>query len=281
MIKIVSDSTSDLSKEIIDKYGIVIVPLYVRLGNEEKKDGIDITPEEIYKWSDSTGETPKTAAPSVADYMNVFDENTEDEYIVFTISALMSASNNNCRLAVEELEIEDRVRIIDSESLSTGIGLLVMEAVDLVNAGKNLSEIAEYIDGVKNRVRASFVVDTLTFLHRGGRCSGAAALLGNTLKLHPKIVVSEGSMRPDKKYRGSIDKCYMNYVKDMQDELLKAKKDRAFITHSGCSRADVEEIRTFLEKLGIFLDIIETRAGSVVSSHCGPGTMGVLFISGS
>ena len=281
MIKIVSDSTSDLSKEIIDKYGIVIVPLYVRLGNEEKKDGIDITPEEIYMWSDSTGETPKTAAPSVADYMNVFDENTEDEYIVFTISALMSASNNNCRLAVEELEIEDRVRIIDSESLSTGIGLLVMEAVDLVNAGKNLSEIAEYIDGVKNRVRASFVVDTLTFLHRGGRCSGAAALLGNTLKLHPKIVVSEGSMRPDKKYRGSIDKCYMNYVKDMQDELLKAKKDRVFITHSGCSRADVEEIRTFLEKLGIFLDIIETRAGSVVSSHCGPGTMGVLFISGS
>ena len=281
MIKIVSDSTSDLSKEIIDKYGIVIVPLYVRLGDEEKKDGIDITPEEIYKWSDSTGETPKTAAPSVADYMNVFDENTEDEYIVFTISASMSASNNNCRLAVEELEIEDRVRIIDSESLSTGIGLLVMEAVDLVNAGKNLSEIAEYIDGVKNRVRASFVVDTLTFLHRGGRCSGAAALLGNTLKLHPKIVVSEGSMRPDKKYRGSIDKCYMNYVKDMQDELLKAKKDRVFITHSGCSRADVEEIRTFLEKLGIFLDIIETRAGSVVSSHCGPGTMGVLFISGS
>ncbi|MBO4913098.1 MAG: DegV family protein [Butyrivibrio sp.] len=281
MIKIVSDSTSDLSKEIIDKYGIVIVPLYVRLGNEEKKDGIDITPEEIYKWSDSTGETPKTAAPSVADYMNVFDENTEDEYIVFTISASMSASNNNCRLAVEELEIEDKVRIIDSESLSTGIGLLVMEAVDLVNAGKNLSEIAEYIDGVKNRVRASFVVDTLTFLHRGGRCSGAAALLGNTLKLHPKIVVSEGSMRPDKKYRGSIDKCYMNYVKDMQDELLKAKKDRVFITHSGCSRADVEEIRTFLEKLGIFLDIIETRAGSVVSSHCGPGTMGVLFISGS
>ena len=281
MIKIVSDSTSDLSKEIIDKYGIVIVPLYVRLGNEEKKDGIDITPEEIYKWSDSTGETPKTAAPSVADYMNVFDENTEDEYIAFTISASMSASNNNCRLAVEEHEIEDKVRIIDSESLSTGIGLLVMEAVDLVNAGKNLSEIAEYIDGVKNRVRASFVVDTLTFLHRGGRCSGAAALLGNTLKLHPKIVVSEGSMRPDKKYRGSIDKCYMNYVKDMQDELLKAKKDRVFITHSGCSRADVEEIRTFLEKLGIFLDIIETRAGSVVSSHCGPGTMGVLFISGS
>ena len=281
MIKIVSDSTSDLSKEIIDKYGIVIVPLYVRLGNEEKKDGIDITPEEIYKWSDSTGETPKTAAPSVADYMNVFDENTEDEYIVFTISASMSASNNNCRLAVEELEIEDRVRIIDSESLSTGIGLLVMEAVDLVNVGKNLSEIAEYIDVVKNRVRASFVVDTLTFLHRGGRCSGVAALLGNTLKLHPKIVVSEGSMRPDKKYRGSIDKCYMNYVKDMQDELLKAKKDRVFITHSGCSRADVEEIRTFLEKLGIFLDIIETRAGSVVSSHCGPGTMGVLFISGS
>lgn len=281
MIRIVSDSTCDLSKEIVDKYGIIIVPLYVRLGNEEKKDGVDITPEEIYKWSNETGETPKTAAPSVSDYMSVFSDDSEDEYIVFTISASMSASNNNCRLAVEELEIEDRVKVIDSANLSTGIGLLVIEAVFQANMGKNLSEIAEYIEDVKGRVRASFVIETLTFLHRGGRCSGIAALLGNTLKLHPKIVVSDGTMRPGKKYRGSADKCIMNYVKDMEDELRKAKKDRVFITHSGCDRDKVEEVRSFLEKLGIFLDIIETRAGSVVSSHCGPGTMGVLFISES
>lgn len=281
MIRIVSDSTCDLSKEITDKYGIVIVPLYVRLGNEEKKDGIDITPEEIYKWSDKTGETPKTAAPSVSDYMSVFGENKDDEYIVFTISSSMSASNNNCRLAAEELEIEDRVKIIDSANLSTGIGLLVMEAVDLVNEGKNLSDIAEYIEEIKGRVRASFIIETLTFLHRGGRCSGIAALLGNTLKLHPKIVVEGGAMKPTKKYRGSADKCIMNYVKDMGNELMKAKKDRVFITHSGCDREKVEEVRSFLEKLGIFLDIVETRAGSVVSSHCGPGTMGVLFISES
>ena len=279
MIRIVSDSTSDLSKEIIEKYGIAIVPLYVRLGGEEKKDGVDITPEEIYKWSDSSGETPKTAAPSVQDYMNVFEDNSGDEFIVFTISASMSASNNNCRLAVEELEMGDRVRVIDSENLSTGIGLLIMEAVDCISEGKSLDEIAEYLDDVKKRVRASFVIDTLTFLYRGGRCSGIAAIVGNTLKLHPKIVVCDGAMRPDKKYRGSSDKCIINYVKDMKDELLDAKKDRVFITHSGCNNEIVEEVRNYLKNLDIFLDIVETRAGSVVSSHCGPGTLGVLFIA--
>lgn len=279
MIRIISDSTSDLSKEIIDKYGIAIVPLYVRLGSEEKKDGVDITPEQIYKWSNSSGETPKTAAPSVQDYMNVLEDNSGDEFIVFTISSTMSASNNNCRLAVEELEMEDRVRVIDSENLSTGIGLLIMEAVDCIGEGKSLDEIVEYLDDVKKRVRASFVIDTLTFLHRGGRCSGIAAIVGNTLKLHPKIVVSGGSMHLDKKYRGSSDKCILNYVKDMKDELLQAKKDRVFITHSGCNSEIVDEVRNFLKNLDVFLDIVETRAGSVVSSHCGPGTLGVLFIS--
>lgn len=279
MIRIISDSTSDLSEEIIEKYGIAIVPLYVRLGSEEKKDGVDITPEEIYKWSDSSGETPKTAAPSVQDYMNILEDNSGDEFIVFTISSTMSASNNNCRLAVEELEMEDRVRVIDSENLSTGIGLLIMETVDCISEGKSLDEIAKYLDDVKKRVRASFVIDTLTFLHRGGRCSGIAAIVGNTLKLHPKIVVSGGSMHPDKKYRGSSDKCIMNYVKDMKDELLQAKNDRVFITHSGCNSEIVDEVRNFLKNLDIFLDIVETRAGSVVSSHCGPGTLGVLFIS--
>ena len=279
MIRIVSDSTSDLSEEIIAKCGITVVPMYVRLENEEKKDGVDITPEEIYEWSDKTGETPKTAAPSVQDYINVFSENKDDEYIVFTISSSMSASNNNCRLAVEELEMEDKVKVIDSENLSTGIGLQIMEAVDLIAEGKSVSEIEEYINEVKKRVRASFVVDTLKFLHRGGRCSGVAALLGETLKLHPKIVVVDGAMKPANKYRGSSKKFISDYVKDMKNDLLNAKKDRVFITHSGCEAENVDAVRDFLEKLGYFDEVIETRAGSVISSHCGPGTLGVLFIS--
>ncbi|MBO4458540.1 MAG: DegV family protein [Butyrivibrio sp.] len=279
MIRIVSDSTSDLSKEIIDKYSIVIVPMYVRLGEKEKKDGVDITPEEIYKWSDCVGETPKTAAPSVQDYINVFSANKDDEYIVFTISSSMSASNNNCRLAVSELEMEDKIKVIDSENLSTGIGLQVMEAVDLVAQGKSLAEIEEYINEIKKRVRASFVVDTLKFLYRGGRCSGIAALVGETLKLHPKITVVDGAMKPANKYRGSAKKYISDYVKDMKEELLKAKKDRLFITHSGCEKEIVDTVRAFLEDLGYFDEIIETRAGSVISSHCGPGTLGVLFIS--
>lgn len=280
MVKIISDSTCDLSKELIEKYGIRIIPLYVRLGEEEYKDGVNITPEELYKWSDAHGETPKTAASSVADIEEYIDKDGDDEYIIFTISSQMSANFNNCKLAAEDLEMGDRIFVIDSANLSTGIGLQVLRAAELAAEGKKAAEIVSYIESIKGKVRASFVIDTLVYLHRGGRCSGLAAFFGSALKLHPRISVDDGAMHPEKKYRGKIDRCVLDYVKDMEPALLKAEKARVFITHSGCDSAIVDSVKAYLESLNHFDEILETRAGAVISSHCGPGTLGVLFISG-
>ena len=277
MIKILSDSTCDLSKEIINKYNIGIIPLYVRLGEKEYLDGIDIAPEILYKWSDEHGETPKTAAPSVDDILKFIDN--DNEYIIFTISSSMSASFNNARLAAEERDDNKEIYIIDSANLSTGIGLQVVYAAELASKGLSAKEIVSEIERLKDKVKASFVIDTLVYLHRGGRCSGLAALFGTALKLHPRIAVSNGAMHPEKKYRGSSKKYVMDYVKDMEADLLSARKERVFITHSGCDREIVNSVRTYLESLDHFDEILETRAGSVVSSHCGPGTLGVLFIS--
>ena len=278
MIKILSDSTCDLSKELVERYDLGIIPLYVRLGDEEYQDGVNISPEELYKWSDEHGETPKTAAPSIEDISKYLDPDSGDEYIIFTISSSMSASFNNVRLAAENLEMSDRVYVIDSANLSTGIGLLVLYAAELKKAGKSAKEIVQEIENTKGKVRASFVVDTLVYLQRGGRCSGVAALLGTALKLHPRIAVADGAMHPEKKYRGSSKRFILDYVKDMEADLKNARPERVFITHSGCDSEIVEAVRAYLSSLGLFNEILETRAGGVVSSHCGPGTLGVLFI---
>lgn len=279
MVKIISDSTCDLSKELIDRYNIEILPLYVRLGDKEFKDGVDITPQQLYSWSDAHGETPGTAAPSISDFLELIDKNSDDEYIIFTISASMSASFNNARLASESSGIQNRICIIDSKNLSTGIGLQVIYAAELAQTGLSAREIAAKVNEISPKVRASFDIDTLVYLHRGGRCSGLAALLGTALKLHPRIAVADGAMHPEKKYRGNSHKFVMDYVKDMDSDLIKARKERVFITHSGCDKEIVEEVRAHLKSLDHFDEILETRAGSVVSSHCGPGTLGVLFIA--
>ena len=148
----------------------------------------------------------------------------------------------------------------------------------MAQEGKKAQEIADSIEHLKPLVRSSFVVDTLTYLHRGGRCTGLAAMAGGVLKLHPKIVVEEGKMRPDKKYRGKMERVVMDYVKDIEEDLKNAKKDRVFITHSGCSEDIINEVKNYLQTLNIFDEILVTRAGGVISSHCGPGTLGVLYI---
>lgn len=279
MLRIYSDSTCDLSKELVERFNIGIIPLYVRLGDKEFLDGVDIAPEDLYRWSDEHGETPKTAAPNIDELSKIFDANSSDEYIVFTISSSMSVCFNNVRLAAEASEAAKRVHVIDSANLSTGIGLLVLRAAELASKGMSASEIVREIESLKSKVRASFVIDTLTYLHRGGRCSGLAAMLGTALKLHPRIAVADGAMHPEKKYRGNSHKYVMDYVKDMESDLKNAEKDRVFITHSGCDRDIVNNVKDYLKELDHFDEILETRAGSVVSSHCGPGTLGVLFIA--
>lgn len=278
MVRIISDSTCDLSQDLISKYDIIILPLYVRLGEEEYLDGVNIAPNDLYEWSDKNGETPKTAAPSIEDVTNIFSKYPDDEFIFFTISSSMSACFNNCRLAAESMEITDRCFVIDSMNLSTGIGLMVLRAAELASEGKSGQEIQKEILAMRSKVRASFVIDTLVYLHRGGRCSSVAALFGTALKLHPRIAVSDGAMSAEKRYRGLPQKYIMDYVKDMEDDLKKADKRRVFITHSGCDKEIVNQVRDYLKGLNVFDEILETRAGSVVSSHCGPGTLGVLFV---
>ena len=281
MVKIVSDSTCDLSQELLQRYDVSILPLHILLGEQEYEDGQDIFPDEIYQWSDKNKTTPKTSAPALDRAMDLLRPYVAEgrEIICFAISESMSTSANVMRIAAEELEAEKLVTVIDSANLSTGIGLLVIEAATMAQNGKNAQDIVKKIEELKPFVRASFVVDTLTYLYRGGRCSGLAAMAGGALKLHPKIVVEDGAMNPAKKYRGKMKKVLMDYVKDMENELKQAKKDRVFITHSGCDQDIIREIYQHLDSLNIFSEILVTRAGVVISSHCGPGTLGVLFIS--
>ncbi len=281
MVKIISDSTCDLSPELVERYNIDILPLNVLLGGKEYQDGKNITPEEIFKWADENKTTPKTSAPTMDTAVEMIKPYVEEgmEVVCFCISESMSTSGNVMRMVARELEAEDKVTVIDSANLSTGVGLMVIEAAIMASEGKSSSDIKAVIEILKPKVRASFVVDTLTYLYRGGRCSATAAMAGSVLKLHPKIVVENGAMDATKKYRGKLAAVIMSYVKDMEDELKNARNDRVFITHSGCDREIVEGVKEYLRELGIFNEILETRAGGVVSSHCGPGTLWVLFIS--
>lgn len=281
MVKIVADSTCDLSPELIGRYGISVLPLHILLGEEEYEDGRNITPEEIFAWSDEHKTTPRTSAPSMEAAVEVMEPLLSEgaELVCFAISEEMSTSANVMRLAAEELEASDRVTVVDSRNLSTGIGLLVVEAAILAQKGESRETIVAHIEEVIPKVRASFVVDTLVYLHRGGRCSGLSAMLGSAIRLHPRIVVSDGKMNSDKKYRGKIASVIMAYAKDLEAAMRDSRPERVFITHSGCDRETVEAVRSYLESLGIYEEILETRAGGVVSSHCGPGTLGVLFIA--
>lgn len=279
-VKIIADSTCDLSEELLEAYNITILPLHIVLGDTEYKDMVEITPDEIYQWSNEHNAAPKTSAAALSDTMELFQTYGEnyDEIVCFSISGQMSTTANVMRMAAEELGMEERVFVVDSENLSTGVGSLVIEAALKAKNGMCGGEIADYMEELKPYVRASFVVDTLTFLHRGGRCSGVAALAGGALRLHPKIVVEHGAMKPDKKYRGKLTSVILNYVKDLEPMLKNARTDRVFITHSGCDEALIQNIFQEVENLKLFDEILLTRAGGVISSHCGPGTLGVIFI---
>lgn len=281
MIHILSDSTCDLGAELINRYNIHILPLHIHLGEKEFEDGVNITPDEIYAWSNDNNTTPKTSAMSLQSAMDLFRSlmREGDEMVCFSVSESMSSSCSVMKMAAAELEMEERIFVVDSANLSTGIGLLVLEAAEMVTQGKSGPEIAERMEQLKPLVRSSFVVDTLTFLHRGGRCSSVAAIAGSMLHLHPRIAVADGRMSAGKKYRGKMDSVILTYVKDMENDLKNAKNNRVFITHSGCSEEILSSVRTYLEDLGCFSEILTTRAGGVISSHCGPGTLGVLFIA--
>ena len=275
---IITDSTADLTKELLDKYQIEVIPLCIVMDDKSYFDGIDVTPEEIIAWSDKNKTTPKTAAAGIEEAMKHLRPHKEagDDVIYIGISEDMSTTCNVIRLAAQDLEYE-RVFVINSMNLSTGIGLQVLRAAEMRDAGKSTEEIYEAIDAARDKVRASFVVDTLTFLARGGRCNAVTALLANTLQLKPRIEVKMGKMGVGTKYRGKTAKVLKNYVDDMREDLLKADKRRVFVTYSVMDHDLVVPVVDYLKELNYFDEIIETQAGGVITSHCGPATLGVLF----
>lgn len=277
-IRIVADSTCDLSKELIEKYDINIIPLCIMLGDNTFLDGVDITPEEIYKWSDENKTTPKTSAVPFDKIEETLKPMVEagDDIIFIGISEEMSSTCNRIRIFAEDAEY-DRIFVINSKNLSTGIGLQALRAAELRDMGKSAEEIVADIENSRDRVRASFVIDTPTFLARGGRCTAVEAFMASALKIHPEIVVKDGKMGAGRKVRGKPALAVSAYVDGLMPIIKNAEPHRVFVTHSGSDREIIDSVKARLEALNLFDEILETQAGGVISSHCGPNTLGVLF----
>ncbi len=279
MAKIIisSDSTCDLSAELKERYNIKIIPLGITLGTEVYRDGIDINPDDIYAHHAKTGELPKTTASNVGECIDYFTDLTKDgdAVIHFTISSTMSSTYSNACLAAEEFE---NVYVIDSKNLSTGGGLLVIAAAEMANSGMEASAIVEKLNELAPCVDASFVIDSLEYLHKGGRCSALAMLGANLLKLKPCIEVKNGVMGVGKKYRGVYGKVLTEYVEERLQNVDDIDTSRVFVTHAGCDLEIVNSVVEQVKAKGIFKEIFLTRAGCTVSSHCGANTLGVLFV---
>ena len=276
-VVIASDSTTDLGSELIQKYNIQILPLGVHLGEEHYTDGVDIHPDDIYKHYQDHKELPKTSAVNIADFHSYFEKETNQgkSIVLFTISGDMSSTYNNARITAAQFE---DVYVVDTRNLSTGGGLLVLHACEMAEHGASASEIAQECTKLTEHVDASFVIDDLEFLHKGGRCSALAALGANVLHIKPCISVKNGKLGVAKKYRGKFNIVLKQYIADRIGDGRDILKENVFITHAGCDeqiyRSCIDQVTELLPDAQVHL----TRAGCTVSAHCGKNTLGVLFI---
>ena len=275
-IRITADSTCDLPPELIQQHNIQIVPLSIIKGDRSYLDGLEIVPQDIFDYVESGAGVCSTAAANLQQYADVFQENlkTYDAVIHIGISSAFSTCVQNARIAAEEFE---NVYVVDSRNLSTGSGHLVLDAALMAEEGMEASEIAETLEKMTLRVEASFVLDTLKYLWRGGRCSGVTALGANILKLKPCIEVRGGKMEVGKKYRGNIDKVILQYVRDRLQGRDDIDQRRIFITCTTTSDAMRQAVEDEVRRLMHFDEIIHSRAGCTISNHCGPNTLGILF----
>lgn len=275
-IKITSDSTSDLGQELLRRYDVSVFPLAVAMGGRDYHDGVDITPDDIYRHVAAGGELPKTAAVNLAQYQDFWKDFSADydAVIHLNISAEFSSCYQNACLAAESF---DNVYVVDSRNLSTGHGLLVVKAAELAEQGEAAAEIVRVLRETVDKIDASFILDQLEYLKKGGRCSSVVALGANLLKLKPCIEVREGKMSVGKKYRGTYEKCLLEYITDRLEGRTDLELDRIFITHSGLDEALLKAAVNRVQELQPFREICVTVAGSTISSHCGPNTIGVLF----
>ncbi len=275
-VKITADSTCDLSREWIERYDIEIAPLCVVLDGKAYLDGIEITPDEVFAKAEKSGKIGSTAAVNVEDYREIFQRNLKDHdgLVHFTISSDMSSCYQNACVAASEFE---NVFVVDSESLSTGIGHLVLDAAEMAEQGASAKEIFDALEEKKKHLDVSFVLNTLAYLRMGGRCSSVAALGANLLGLKPCIEVRNGKMGVGKKYRGQLDHCLQKYVADRLSDAESVDPRRIFITDSGVSDEIFRAVSDEVLRHVPFAQVIHTRAGCTVSNHCGPDCLGILF----
>ncbi len=275
-----ADSTCDLSEELVKKTGVVLSPLHIILGEKSYDDGVDIVPSEIYHHFDATGILPKTSAVNTQEYIDKFQPYIDQGYDVIHINlgSALSSSYSNCVAAAEKT---GHIYPIDSCNLSTGSGHLVMEAARRIAQGMEASDIAEELKTLVSKCQSSFVIDKLNYLRAGGRCSTLAMLGANLLQLKPCIEVdnTDGSMTVGKKYRGKYDRALIQYVHEKLEQFPKIRDERIFITHAGVDQKYVDIVKAEIERLNFFKNIDVTRAGCTISSHCGPGTLGILFMT--
>ncbi len=278
MVRITTDSTCDLGKNATER-DITIMPLSVILGADSYRDGVNITPQDIFDYVAKTGTLPKTSAPSIGDYEDFFAQfvNAGDTVIHFDISAKSSSSNEHAVAAAKKFN--GKVFVVDTKALSSGQGLLVMKAYDFLQQGMSAEETVNAVNELRAKVNTSFIPDRLDYLYKGGRCSRMAMYGANLLKIHPLIDMQDGQLIAGKKYRGSMDKCITAYIRDLAERYPKYDKTRCFITHSSADTSLVELAKNLVGELFNFDEVLETVAGSVITGHCGRNTLGVLFIA--
>ena len=277
-IIVTTDSTSDIPKHIAEQNNIAIMPLLVDLGEETFEDGVNINAQQIFDFVSKTGILPKTGARSSELYKEFFIENLKknsaDALIHISLSSEISSSYSNAYIASQELE---NVKVIDSRSLSTGCALLVLSAVDKINENKNLEQICCELEAEKSKVQASFVIDSLKYLYKGGRCSALAMFGANVLRIKPKIKVENGKMGVSKKFMGKFEVVVSNYASDLLKDCENINKKRVFITSTTKDQQLIQNLEKLLQEKG-FEEIIINTAGSTISSHCGENTLGILFM---
>jgi len=272
-----SDSTCDLNQELLEKHDITLAPLTVVKGNDQFKDGVTITPSDIFAHVAAGGDLCSTAAVSIGEYADLFEQYAADYdgILHINLGSGFSACYQNACLAAEDFP---NVRCIDSQNLSTGQGLVVLEACRLAQEMEDLDAMADALRTYANKVEASFLVEKLDYLVKGGRCSSAAALGANLLNLKPCIEVKNGKMSVGKKYRGNYAKCLNSYAKDRLADREDVDRSTIFITRTRVSEESLTAARDAVSAYGSFATVYESTAGSTISCHCGPGTLGILFV---
>ena len=274
-----ADRTCDIGQELQEKYSVNLISYSITLNDKKYMDSVDIFPDDLYAAFRKDGTLPKTSAINPAEYVEYFKPWVDEGYEVIhiTLSSAITSSYQSCLLAAEELP---GVHIIDSKNVSSAIALLVIEAGERIAKGLPAAQIVEEVSALRSKSHCSFVLETLEFMKAGGRCSGVAALAAGVLGLKVCIEVNNetGELRASKKYRGNMDKVLAQYVREQFEKYPEINPEHMYITHSGVSEERLAAVKKQVEETGIFKNIYTSRASCTISTHCGPGTLGVLFL---